>query len=68
MSDPVTSPDTPEMSPLPSDVWQHPENGQRWYQEGLCVTCGDEKEQAKPYHCDACYTRIFPAIFDYDDD
>jgi hypothetical protein len=56
------------MDPLPSDVWHHAEHGQQWHREGKCVTCGSEKEQPEPYHCESCYTTIWPLIFDYDDD
>jgi hypothetical protein len=54
--------------PLPSDVWQHPENGQRWHQQNVCVTCGGHKDDTSAHHCEQCYEIIFPSIFDYDDD
>lgn len=53
---------------LPAEVPQHVEHGQRYHDEGRCVGCGGEKEQPEPYHCESCYSRIFPMIFDYDDD
>ena len=52
----------------PSDVWQHPQKGQRWFLKGRCVTCGDRKEHLEHYHCDACYEKLWPTMADYDDD
>lgn len=53
---------------LPEDVIQHRDHGQKYFEEGKCVTCGGEKEDKQAYHCEKCYAAIFPAIMDYDDD
>jgi hypothetical protein len=56
------------MDKLPEEAPRHLKHGQKWHDAGLCVTCGGKKEEPTPYHCESCYSRIFPSIFDYDDD
>jgi hypothetical protein len=34
----------------------------------FCIGCGTAVLKRNGWYCDECYARIFPLIFDYDDD
>ncbi len=60
-------PDNPPRS-LDDHVPQATIHGRQWYKAGLCVACGKKVVLGAFFHCDECYTGLFPSIADYDDD